>query len=147
MKKNITVLGIHDGHNSGAALVRNGAVIAAIQEERLTNIKNHSGTPINAIKTVFDIAQIHPSDIDLIAIAGLIHTHTPLKERPFHVKLYDRYARLFKYHSINNLLVKTLHKYRSMAELNSIFTNLGFEKPQIQFVEHHQSHASCAYYQ
>ena len=45
MKKDVIILGIHDGHNAGAALIKNGSVAAAIQEERLTNIKNHSGTP------------------------------------------------------------------------------------------------------
>jgi carbamoyltransferase len=68
MKKNIIVLGIHDGHNASAALVKNGSVVAAIQEERLVNEKNYSGTPRNSIRKVFEIANIHPSDVDLIAI-------------------------------------------------------------------------------
>jgi carbamoyltransferase len=33
----ITVLGINDGHDCGAALIRDGKVLAAIQEERLSN--------------------------------------------------------------------------------------------------------------
>ena len=35
LKKNITVLGIHFWHDAGAALVQNGRVIAAINEERI----------------------------------------------------------------------------------------------------------------
>ena len=50
MTKDIIILGIHDGHEASAALVKNGEVIAAIAEERLTNIKNHYGTPFNAIR-------------------------------------------------------------------------------------------------
>ena len=88
MRKDIVVLGIHDGHNSGAALVKNGSVVAAIQEERLNNEKNFSGTPVLSISKVFDIAKIAPSDVDIIAIAGLIKTHAPLIERPLHVALY-----------------------------------------------------------
>ena len=38
----VTVLGIHDGHDAGAAIVRNGIVISAVQEERLVNIKHYS---------------------------------------------------------------------------------------------------------
>ena len=53
--RNITVLGINDGHDCGAALIRNGKVIAAIQEERLSNIKHHSGVPELSIKEVFKI--------------------------------------------------------------------------------------------
>lgn len=32
MKRDVIVLGIHDGHNSGAAIVKNGKVLAAISE-------------------------------------------------------------------------------------------------------------------
>jgi|LFRM01.1.fsa_nt_gb carbamoyltransferase len=53
MKKDITILGIHNGHNAGAALIKNGSVVAAIQDERLNNIKNYGGTPINAVRVIF----------------------------------------------------------------------------------------------
>ena len=35
MEKDVVVLGIHDGHEASAALIKNGEVIAAIAEERL----------------------------------------------------------------------------------------------------------------
>ena len=76
MKKDIVVLGIHDGHNASAALVKNGSVLAAIQEERLVNEKNYSSTPTNSIRKVFEIANIHPSEVDLIAIASLVRIIT-----------------------------------------------------------------------
>ena len=37
-------------------------------------------------------------------MAGLIHTHAPLKERPLHVRLYERFAFLFKGHRMNRFL-------------------------------------------
>ena len=61
MTNTVVVLGLHDGHNAGAALVRDGKVIAAIQEERLVNVKNYSGVPVQAIPAVFDIAGIEPA--------------------------------------------------------------------------------------
>lgn len=57
MKKEIIVLGIHDGHNASAALVKNGSVVAAIQEERLVNEKNYSGTPRNSISAYLEQVQ------------------------------------------------------------------------------------------
>jgi len=69
--RNITVSGINDGYVCGAALIRNGKVIAAVQEERLSNIKHHSGVPEISIKEVFKIANVHPSEIDAIAIVSL----------------------------------------------------------------------------
>ena len=37
------ILGIHDGHNSGATLLEEGKIIASICEERLTRNKNEIG--------------------------------------------------------------------------------------------------------
>jgi carbamoyltransferase len=145
--KDVIILGIHDGHNAGAALIKNGSVVAAIQEERLNNKKNFSGTPVLSISKVFDIGKIVPSDVNLIAIAGLIKTHAPLKERPLHVALYERYARLFSSHTMTSVLVKSLHKKREMIELNSIFRDLFADTKEIMFIEHHTGHAACAYYQ
>lgn len=80
MVKNVTVLGINDGHDAGVALIRNGRVLAAVQEERLVNIKHYSGVPEKSIKHVFKIAHIHPSEVDVIAIVGLVRATAPLKE-------------------------------------------------------------------
>ena len=37
------ILGIHDGHNCGASLLRNGEIIASVSEERLNRKKNEVG--------------------------------------------------------------------------------------------------------
>jgi len=96
---------------------------------------------------VFDIAKIAPSEVNLIAIAGLIKSHAPIKERPLHVALYERYARLFSSHTMTSFLVKSLHKRRKMNELNSIFRDLFANAKEIMFIEHHTAHAASAYYQ
>ncbi len=147
MKKDVVVLGIHDGHNAGAALIKNSSVSAAINEERLNNIKNYSGHPLQSIKKVFQIAQIDPSEVDIIAIVCLLRTHAPLKERPFHVKLYERLTPYVHSHAFCHLLVKVLHRFRKMDELNRGFQEMGISGREIFFVEHHLAHAACAYYQ
>lgn len=48
-----------------AALVKNGEVVAAIQEERLNNIKHFGGIPEKSIKEVFNISKIDPSEVNL----------------------------------------------------------------------------------
>jgi carbamoyltransferase len=47
-----TVFGIHAGHNSAAALVTDGRLEMAIQEERLTRIKNQGGFPAKAMQQI-----------------------------------------------------------------------------------------------
>jgi carbamoyltransferase len=62
------VLGIADGHNSTAALLKDGAIIACTHEERYTKIKNDIGYPENAIKYLLDYARITPADLDLVVL-------------------------------------------------------------------------------
>ncbi len=147
MKKDVIVLGIHDGHNAGAALLKNGSVLAAINEERLNNIKNYSGPPLESIKKLFQIVPVNPSEVDIIAVVGLIRTHAPLKERPLHTRLYERLTPYVHSHAFCRTLVKTLHRFRKMDELNTLFQEMAIPDREIFFIEHHLAHAACAFYQ
>ena len=44
----MSYLGIYDGHNASAAVFRDGQIHTAIQEERLTGVKNYFGLPEKA---------------------------------------------------------------------------------------------------
>ena len=145
MKKSVTVLGIHDGHDAGAALIRNGKVLAALQEERPRAIKHYSGTPEQSIKNVFKITNVNPNEIDLITIAGLVRTHAPLKERPLRVRLFERISPIFASKTFAKLYVSLLHKFRKMKELKQIFNDLEILDKETIFVDHHLAHAACAY--
>ena len=46
------ILGIHDGHNASVALMKNGRIIDAIQEERFNRIKNFGGYPKKSIQYI-----------------------------------------------------------------------------------------------
>lgn len=142
----VIILGINDGHNAGAALVKDGEVIAAVQEERLCNVKNFSGVPELAIKEVFKIAKIHPHDINVIAMVSLNRVYAPLKEMPLKVKLFLKLSPLLHGHSFSSFYVKILHKFRPMQKLNKIFSGLGIDNKEIVFIEHHEAHAACAFY-
>ena len=65
------ILGIADGMVSGAALIENGRIAAAINEERLIRKKMSVGFPLNSIYKVLEVSQIDPSDIDYVAVAQL----------------------------------------------------------------------------
>jgi len=51
-------------HDSAAALIDNGEIINAIQEERITRIKNDQSFPSNAIKEICSINKLNLSEID-----------------------------------------------------------------------------------
>ena len=145
MSKTITVLGIHDGHDSGAALIRDGKVVAAVAEERLRKIKHYSGTPENSIKQVFTIAGIHPSEVDIISIASLNRAYAPNAEEPFKLKVFEYISPYVASHAFSNFYVSILAKQRNAKHLFNIFNDLGLNNVEVAFVEHHEAHAWTAY--
>lgn len=46
------VVGVHNGHNAAAAVVRNGRLVFALQEERLSRVKNQGGLPTRTLKLI-----------------------------------------------------------------------------------------------
>lgn len=146
VKSSITVLGVHDGHDAGAAIVRDGKVMAAIAEERIRNVKHYSGTPIKSIEEVLKISKVNPSEVDMIAIGGLVRVHAPLKEYPLYVKLYEKLSPITARPFFTKHLISFLHKFRKLDELKKVAAELGIQNAEITFVEHHLAHAATAYY-
>jgi len=143
----ITVLGINEGHDSGAALVKDGKIIAAINEERMKNIKHFGGIPIESIREVFNISKIDPSEVDVIAIAGLTRVTDPsLKKIPFYLKIYYESGSIAANPKISKFLVSVLHKYRKIDELKEILIKIGIKEKELVFIEHHLAHAASAYH-
>ena len=52
VKKNQYILCISISHNSSAALIKNGSIEVAVQEERFERIKNYYGYPLKSIKFI-----------------------------------------------------------------------------------------------
>lgn len=64
------ILGIGDSHEAHACLVRDGILVAAMGEERLTRLKADMGYPRRSIDAVLESAGVSPTDIDIVAFAG-----------------------------------------------------------------------------
>lgn len=148
MKHKITVLGIHIFHDAGAAIVQNGQVLAAINEERIINVKHASGYPLKSIEEVFNIAKIDPSEIDAIALVGIPNSKFP--------KHFSRYPNIsdsvldWSWITSNqkglDLNYSYLHQIEKVEKIRETLTTLGIPLKQIIFVEHHSAHAASAYY-
>lgn len=70
------VLGIQEAHDASAAIMIDGKLVAAAQEERFTRLKGDYGFPVNAIKYCLYECGITFSDVDLIALAS--HNWNPV---------------------------------------------------------------------
>ena len=126
-------------HDSAAALIQDGEIVAAAQEERFTRRKHDPGFPRNAISYCRSEAGINVSDIDYVVFY----------ERPF-VKFERILETSLAY------VPRGFESFRrampSWAKLKlrlpeRIQTELGSEfRGQICFVEHHESHAASAFF-
>ena len=62
----MNILGITDSITSGAAVVSDGVVVAAVSEERLNRKKMSIGFPVQSIPEVLRIAGLRPDEIDAL---------------------------------------------------------------------------------
>ena len=67
------ILGISAEHDSGAVLMIDGRVVAAVNEERLSRQKLTTGYPERAIECVLRLAGVERADLTHVAVATWIH--------------------------------------------------------------------------
>jgi len=125
-------------HDAAAALLRDGVLVAAAQEERFTRRKNDPGFPAQAIAFCLRQAGIAAGDLDYVVFY----------EKPFAkverivssaLATFPRSLRVFREALLVLLKEKLWIKDR-------IRQHLGLDPAKILFVEHHLSHAASAFF-
>lgn len=132
-------------HDSAAALVRDGEIIAAAQEERFSRKKHDARFPKNAIAYCLKEAQIELRELDkivfydkpLVKFERLLETYLAYAPNGFRSFLAAMPIWLKE-----KLYLKTMLK-RELAEMANCKTN---KLPSLLFTEHHQSHAASAFF-
>ena len=131
-------------HDSAAAIVLNGKIIAAAQEERFTRVKHDSSFPHNAVKFVLKFSNLKLSDVDHIVFyekpflkfERLLETYVAFAPRGFaqFVKAMPIWLRdkLFQKKMLLNLLKEHDDNFK--------------DENKMLFSEHHLSHAASAFY-
>ena len=64
------ILGISDHFTSGAAVIIDGRVVTAVNEERLARKKMVMGFPRKSIAEVLKLAGVKPQELDHVAVAS-----------------------------------------------------------------------------
>ncbi len=131
-------------HDSAAALVVDGKIIAAAQEERFTRIKHDPKYPFNAVKYVLSEANLNLSDIN----------HIVFFEKPFlkFERLLETYLafapRGFKSFSASMpiWLKEKLFQKKFLFDKLKLHDEKFNDIEKISFSEHHYSHAASAFY-
>tara|TARA_Y100000590_G_scaffold470576_1_gene666516 strand:+ start:827 stop:2635 length:1809 start_codon:yes stop_codon:yes gene_type:complete len=131
-------------HDSAAALLDNGEILAAVQEERFTRRKHDAGFPKNAINYVLNYKNLKLEDIDhivfydkpFIKFERIIETYIASAPKGFNS---------FKMSMPIWLREKLFQKILLSKELEKI-SNQKFDQNKLLFTEHHYSHAASAFY-
>lgn len=145
MNKAVYILGIHDGHNCGATVTRNGQVLASVSEERLTGRKNEVGYPRKSIDEVIEISGIGPQELEKVVYASnFMHSEKYLTnlEDWYCVGLGHQVADEKK---PKDYLEIIFHQRKRERE-QKVEEHLSVEKTNVHFVEHHLAHLAAAYY-
>lgn len=136
------VLGLSAGfHDAAAAVVADGELVAAVEQERLSRVKHDASFPDAAIDTALAVAGAEPTDVDLV-----VH-----HERP--VSVVDRFlaARLRTGPAgWRPLMTETPAVVRTQLgvahRVARHFADRGCAVPPLAYGEHHLSHAASAYF-
>ena len=131
-------------HDSAAALVEDGRVVAAAQEERFSRKKHDSGYPRRAIEYCLAEAGVRLGDVDYVAFYDkpflkferLLETYLEFAPRGF---------RSFRMALPLWLKEKLFQKRLLAGELAVLAPEFDWEK-RLLFAEHHQSHAASAFF-
>jgi carbamoyltransferase len=132
-------------HDSAAALLRDGAIVAAAQEERFSRKKHDSRFPEHALRycleasgiALTDVSQIVFYDKPLVKFERLLETYLSYAPSGFRSFLAAMPVWLKE-----KLFLKTTLK-RELATLAGCKVA---DLPPLLFAEHHQSHAASAFY-
>src|SRR3989344_1194014 len=134
------ILGINAFHgDSSAALIKDGVLLSAIEEERIKRVKHWAGFPMESIKFCLGKEGISIEDIDYIAIG-----RDPMAR--IHKKLWRVITRVPSFSFLQSRF-SNLKKIKNIKYLFAQSFGVSEEKIKAQIinVEHHRSHLASAF--
>src|SRR3989344_900549 len=125
-------------HESAAALLKDGQVIAASAEERFSRKKHDSDFPIRAIDFCLKKASILAADLDYVVFY----------EKPFWKFVRILLTTLASYPQAYRLFAKAMITWLAdkLWVRSIIAEEIDIDRQKILFVPHHISHAASAFY-
>lgn len=124
-------------HDSAAAIIKDGQIIAAAQEERFTRIKHDNSFPYQAIEFCLNSLGIAINEVDIIS---------------FYEKPIQKFIRILEQHVVHfpksiKIFFDTIPEWLlSKLRIQNILKDKLHYHGQVLYVPHHLSHAAASYY-
>lgn len=132
------------GHDSSAALLIDGKVVAAAEEERFTRKKHASSQhPVNAVKFCLKTAGITADEIDYIAYPWSLAALREKRAEYFRRTIFNNPSRAYKkfFRNVKEFNGQTDFIFSTLSECD-----FNPDKIKIEWVEHHIAHVASSFY-
>ena len=135
------ILGLNAYHGDVAAvLLRDGQLVAAVEEERFRRIKHCAGVPEEAMRACLRMGGVAADEVDVFAVPRARRVHIP--QKAWFALRHPRAARLARAHR------KSAGRLRSLPD--AIGEALSLEAPAVasrmHYVEHHPAHLASTFF-
>jgi carbamoyltransferase len=128
-------------HDSSACIVREGELLFAVAEERISRAKHDARFPANAIQACLDFAKVRAEQLDEVCFgwqtAGPVYRHD--------LKCYASGKMPLTYLNGLNSTLHFLSMWHQESGAKRFAQQFGTTKPRMRFVDHHLAHAISAY--
>jgi len=128
-------------HDSSACIVRDGELVFAVAEERISRLKHDAGFPKNAIRACLDFAHLRAEQLDEVCFgwqtAGPVFRHD--------LKCYATGKMPLTYLNGLNSTLHFLSMWHQESGAKKFAQQFGPTKAKMRFVDHHLAHAISAY--
>jgi carbamoyltransferase len=140
------IVGLSSGyHDSAVALLKDGDIIAALQEERFSRVKQDARFPANALRACLRQAGVTIEDVETVfyyenpakKFARVTTTYLDFGLRGWKTFLSDYPSWLIDKPFVKRALRRELREYARSPRS---------ELPRIEYVDHHEAHAASAFF-
>jgi carbamoyltransferase len=128
-------------HDSSACIIRDGELLFAVAEERISRLKHDARFPQLAIQACLDFAKVSPSQIDEVTIGW----QTPGATFRHDLKLFATGRWPANYLSVLNSSRQFLSMWHQGGGARRFAHHFGPTKARFRFVDHHFAHAISTY--
>ncbi len=159
-KVDTTVIGIHYGHDATVVLVKNGKILEAMQEERLSRIKKYSGFPHLSLAYIKEKYKLSDADLTMVSVVGentsighgifrTLKDNIDNRNNPSRTKHYLRslgftFPFLGKLILARDSYVEKKYLRQDISPKVEAFLKVQFPLANINYIHHHDAHAWAA---
>jgi len=144
----MNILGVNFSHDAACTLIMDGRLVASIEEEKISRVKQDFGWPRKAVQRLLNEHQLTPADISVIAFGSNFYSSINRNE----IRYRFNRSKSLKFREITDRMLAFLGiNYISNCEKNiDVFKKelykAGFVNAEVKFYNHHLSHAASAWY-